>query len=131
MFYQSGKRYTPYIFTNNYDTDGRPEYVFDRSNVLGNVGKDWFWIDMNIEKYFNLAGLNMSLSLEVNNLLDIQNSAIINPITGKAYEKGDPTPSGWNDPNYPDLQAPLSPYPFDPARYLTRRNVKFGVSIKF
>lgn len=131
LFYQSGKRYTPYIFTNNYDTDGRPEYVFDRSNVLGNVGKDWFWIDMNIEKYFNLAGLNMSLSLEVNNLLDIQNSAIINPITGKAYEKGDPTPSGWNDPNYPDLQAPLSPYPFDPARYLTRRNVKFGVSIKF
>ena len=37
----------------------------------------------------------------------------------------------WNDPNYPDLQLPISPYPFDPSRYLTRRNIKFGLSLKF
>lgn len=131
LFYQSGKRYTEYIFTNNYDTDGRPEYAYDRENVLEQVGDNWFWIDMNIEKYFQVAGLNFSVFAEINNLLDTENSAIINPVTGKAYEKGDPTPSSWNDPNYPDLQAPLNPYPYNPARYLTRRNIKFGISLKF
>ncbi|NOX65087.1 MAG: hypothetical protein GXO85_04630, partial [Chlorobi bacterium] len=54
-----------------------------------------------------------------------------NPTTGKAYEYGDPTPSTWNDPLYPDLQAPISPYPFNPARYLTRRNVRLGLSFRF
>ncbi len=131
VFYQSGKRYTPYIFKGNYDTDGRPEYVYDRTNVLGKVGDNWFWIDMNIEKYFKFAGLDFSVFVEINNLLDMQNAAIVNPVTGKAYKNGDPTPSGWNDPNYPDLQAPLSPYPYNPARYLTRRNIKFGVNLKF
>ncbi len=131
IFYQSGKRYTPFIFTNNFDTDGRPEYAYDRDNIWKEVGKNWFWIDMNIEKYFKFAGLNLSVFAEINNLLDYNNSAIINPVTGKAYETDDPTPSSWNDPNYPDLQAPLSPYPYNPARYLTRRNIKFGVSLRF
>ncbi|MFZ1289867.1 MAG: TonB-dependent receptor, partial [Melioribacteraceae bacterium] len=131
LFYQLGKRYTQYIFTGNYDTDGRPEYAYDRKNILEEIGDNWFWIDMNIEKYFKFAGLNFSVFSEINNLLDIQNSAIVNPVTGKAYETGDPTPSTWNDPKYPDLQAPLNPYPYNPARYLTRRNIKFGVSLKF
>jgi hypothetical protein len=72
-----------------------------------------------------------ALSIEVNNLLDKQNSAIINPVTGSAYEYGDDVPTSWNDPRYPDLQAPISAYPFNPARYLTRRNIKFGVSLRF
>jgi hypothetical protein len=86
---------------------------------------------MNIEKYFKFSGLKFSLFVEVNNLLDTKNSAIINPVTGEAYELGDPTPSSWNDPNYPDLQAPITPFPDNPARYLTRRNIKFGVSLIF
>ncbi len=131
IFYQSGKRYTPNIFTNNFDTDGRPEYVSDRTNKFGNIANNWFWIDLNIEKSFNLGGLKFSLFAEINNLLDTKNSAIINPVTGKAYEEGDATPSSWNDPLYPDLQSPLSPYPYNPARYLTRRNIKFGVSLRF
>ncbi|MBI1931514.1 MAG: TonB-dependent receptor [Ignavibacteriales bacterium] len=131
LFYQSGKRYTENIFTGNYDTDGRPEYISDRQNALEGIGDNWFWIDMNIEKYFKVAGLNFSIFAEINNLLDTKNSAIINPTTGKAYENGDPTPSSWNDPKYPDLQAPLNPYPYNPARYLTRRNIKFGISLKF
>ena len=69
--------------------------------------------------------------MEINNLLDTKNSAIINPVTGKAYEYGDNVPSIWNDPRYPDLQAPISTYPFNPARYLTRRNMKVGVSLRF
>ena len=59
LFYQSGKRYTEYIFTGNYDTDGRPEYAYDRTNVLEEIGDNWFWIDMNIEKYFNKASIQV------------------------------------------------------------------------
>ncbi len=131
FFFQSGKRYTPAVFTGNYETDGRPEYQFVRNERYGEIGDNWFWIDLNIEKYFSMGGLKFSLFMEINNILDTQNSAIINPVTGKAYEYGDPTPNSWNDPVYPDLQAPLSTYPFNPARYLTRRNIKLGLSVRF
>jgi len=131
IFFESGKRYTPSIPTGNYDLDGRPEYVSDRTNRNGEIGDNWFWVDVNLEKYFKFAGLKFSVFMEVNNLLDTKNSAIVNPVTGEAYELGDPTPSSWNDPNYPDLQAPISAFPDNPARYLTRRNIKFGVSLLF
>ncbi|GJQ62636.1 MAG: hypothetical protein SCALA702_16890 [Melioribacteraceae bacterium] len=130
-FFQSGKRYTPYVFSGSYDQDGRPEYESDRTRRYGEIGDNWFWIDMNIEKYIQFAGMRFSIFMEINNILDTQNSAIVNPVTGEAYEYGDPTPSSWNDPLYPDLQAPISTYPFDPARYLTRRNIKFGLSVRF
>ncbi len=131
FFFQSGKRYTPAIFTGNYDIDGRPEYVSDRDNRYGEIADNWFWIDLNFEKSFDVGGLDFNFFVEINNLLDTKNSAIINPVTGKAYEYGDATPSSWNDPLYPDLQAPISAYPFNPARYLTRRNVKFGLNFRF
>ncbi len=131
FFFQSGKRYTPYVFTGVYDTDGRPEYIADRSARYGNIAEDWIWIDLNFEKNFSVSGMNFSFFIELNNLLDRQNSTIVNPVTGKAYEYGDPTPSSWNDPLYPDLQAPITPFPYDPARYLTRRNVRFGLSFRF
>ncbi len=129
--YQSGKRYTPSEFTGDYLSNGRPEYESVRTNRNGKIGDDWFWIDLNFEKYIYIGDLRISVFAEVNNLFDTKNSAIINPATGKAYEYGDPTPSSWNDPNYPDLQAPLDPYPFNPARYLTRRNIKFGITMRF
>ena len=131
VFFQSGKRYTPAVFLGTYDPDGRPEYSSADSDPYSEIGQNWFWIDMNIEKYFKLFGMDMSLFVEVNNLLNRKNSAIINPATGKAYEYGDPTPTSWNDPLYPDLQAPISAYPYNPARYLTVRNMKFGVSMRF
>ncbi len=131
FFYQSGKRYTAALFTGSYDSQGRPEYEFDINNRYSEIGDNWFWADLNFEKYFNFYGLRFSLFMEVNNLLDTKNSAIINPVTGKAYEFGDDVPSSWNDSRYPDLQAPISSYPFNPARYLTKRNVKVGVSLRF
>jgi len=131
FFFESGKRYTPAYFTGSYDTQGRPEYEYDINNRYSKVGDDWFWVDLNFEKYFNLLGLQLSFNIEINNLFDTKNSAIINPATGKAYEYGDNVPSSWNDPRYPDLQAPISPYPFDPSRYLTRRNVKLGLNLRF
>lgn len=130
-FYQSGKRYTPAVFTGSYGTDGRPEYEFIRTGRYTEIGDDWFWVDLNIEKSFRIGDLRFNVFTEISNLFDTQNSAIINPVTGRAYEYGDPTPGSWNDPLYPDLQAPLSPYPFNPARYLTRRNIKFGITVRF
>jgi hypothetical protein len=129
-FFESGKRYTPAYFE-GYDGQGRPMYIASTTDLYTNVGDNWFYIDLNFEKYIPIGGLDFSITVEINNLLDTQNSAIINPVTGKAYESGDPVPYNWNDPNYPDLQAPISPYPFNPARYLTRRNIKLGLSLKF
>jgi hypothetical protein len=99
---------------------------------LGKIGKDWFWIDMNVEKNFGAFGLDITLSVQVKNILNTKNAAIINPVTGDAYKLGDPTPSGWNDPLYPDVQAPVSsPYPFNPARYLAGRNLLAGLAVSF
>ncbi|MCC6550764.1 MAG: TonB-dependent receptor [Ignavibacteriaceae bacterium] len=131
MFYQSGKRYTPAVFSGSYAQDGRPEYEFIRNSRYNKIGDDWFWVDLNLEKNIAFGGMRFILFVEVSNLFDHQNSAIINPVTGRAYEIGDATPNSWNDPLYPDLQAPLNPYPFNPARYLTRRNIKFGVTVRF
>ena len=131
FFYESGKRYTEYIFSGQYDNQGRPEYIYDRENRNGSIADDWFWIDLNFEKSFNIGKTTITFNIEINNLLDWKNTAIVNPATGSAYEYGDATPTTWNDPLYPDLQAPISAYPYNPARYLTRRNVKFGLSFRF
>lgn len=131
FFFESGKRYTPAVFTGSYTTDGRAEYNTIPNERNTKLGDNWFWIDLNFERYFDINNLKFSVFVEVNNLLDTQNSAIINPVTGKAYQYGDNIPVTWNDPRYPDLQAPISPYPLNPARYLTRRNVKLGVSLRF
>lgn len=128
-FFQSGKRYTPQLLVGFDPTTGRPIYNRDRTNIYGEVGEDWFYLDINIEKHFNFAGLDLGILIEVTNLLGNENAAIINPITGRAYEYGDPTPGGYNDPLYPDLQAPLNPYPYNPARYLAPRNIRAGISV--
>ncbi len=130
VFYQSGKRYTPSILAGTLP-NGRPDYITDRNNRLGALGEDWFWVDVNWEKNIDFLGLSWTLSVQVKNVFDNKNSTIINPVTGRAYEFGDPTPSGWNDPLYPDLQAPVAPYPYNPARYLSPRNVIVGFSMKF
>jgi hypothetical protein len=112
-------------------TNNRPDYEIDNSNYLGAVGEYWFWIDVNFEKNFDVMGLGMVFSVQVKNLLDNKNAAIINPVTGRAYEYGDPTPLSWNDPLYPQLQAPVKAFPYDPSRYLAGRNFIFGLSMKF
>jgi outer membrane receptor protein involved in Fe transport len=129
-FYQSGKRYTPMLLVGSDPVTGRPIYDTDRGNLYGESGEDWFSVDCNIEKHVEFAGLDMGIMLEVTNLFDGLNPTIINPVTGRAYEYGDPTPGGYNDPLYPDLQAPLNPYPYNPARYLAPRNVRLGISVK-
>lgn len=130
VFLESGKRYTPYYFTGQYALDGEPLYAQDVSNQYGKVGANWFYIDFNFEKYFTLAGMDLTLMVEVDNLFNNFNSDIINPVTGHAYQLGDHVPPSWNDPLYPELTAPIDPYPLDQSRYLPPRNIKIGVSVK-
>ncbi|MCH7495783.1 MAG: TonB-dependent receptor [Candidatus Marinimicrobia bacterium] len=114
-FYQSGRRYTPVVFTGAIDEQGRKEYEIVRDKRNSEIGDDWFYIDLNFEKYFRIASNTFSFFIEVNNLLDTKNSTILNPVTGRAYEFGDDVPSSWNDPRFPDVQAPISPFPFNPT----------------
>ena len=130
VFFESGKRYTPYYFMNLYASNGRPLYAPDNQNPYSKVADHWFWVDFNFEKYFKLAGMDMTLMVEVKNLFNNLNSTIIDPVTGRAYVLGDPTPSSWNDPFYPELNAPIDPFPFNTARYLPYRNIKIGLSVK-
>lgn len=137
FFFQSGMRYTPHIPSidpatgqQQVQANGRPVYTVDNTNYLGGISDNWWWVDLNIQKKLDW-GSKVTLSLEVLNLFDRKNSAIINPVTGSAYEYGDPTSLSENDPKYPDLIGPISPYPFNPARYLTRRTVRFGVRVGF
>jgi len=133
FFAQAGKRYTPH-YLSGYSVDGRPEYdpVNDQTDYFSKVATSWKWVDLNFAKYFDLFGMRYGLSLEVKNLLNNKNAQIINPVTGRAYEYGDPVPKGWNDPNYPDRTYPISsPFPLNPARYQAPRNIRFGVSVQF
>ena len=34
---------------------GRPQYVSDLNNVNGSIGEYWFYVDVNLEKYFDLG----------------------------------------------------------------------------
>lgn len=129
IFFQSGKRYTPQIQTGVLE-NGRPEYTPNYDNIYGNVADSWFYVDLDLDKYIKIYKFDLVINISVKNLFNNKNSAIINPITGRAYEYGDPTPQSWNDPMYPDLQYPISPYPYNPARYLTPRQIKFGFTVK-
>lgn len=133
FFAQAGKRYTPQTLF-GYDPSGRPLYasVEDQTESYSKVGSMWKWVDFSFSKYFNLYGLRYSFSIEIKNLFNDKNAQIINPVTGRAYSYGDRVPSSWNDPMYPDLQAPISsPFPFNPARYKAPRNIRFGLSVEF
>ncbi|MBX7216400.1 MAG: TonB-dependent receptor [Candidatus Kapabacteria bacterium] len=127
----SGKRYTPALFTGDTLANGRPVYSSDGITYYSAIAQLKWWINLKARKFFQIGTARLTVSVEVENLLDVLNSEIINPATGRAWEHGDPTPLGWNDPIYPDLQAPLDPYPNNPARYSNRRNVRVGMEVKF
>jgi outer membrane receptor protein involved in Fe transport len=138
VFYQSGKRYTPQyqpLDENGVPVvdpmTGRPQYIADLNNVNGSVGEYWFYVDLNLEKYFDLGFGKLVANIEVKNLFNNVNSQIVNPVTGRAYEYGDPTPTSYNDPVYPQLTGDVSPFPYNPARYLEPRTVRASLSFRF
>jgi hypothetical protein len=143
LFYQSGRRYTPYTFQGYESSTGRPIFVADVLHPLSGVGKDFVTLDLNIEKTVRIGSAKLVLSVEISNVLDRKNVQIIDPVTGDAYDysakytlpngqvvKG-PTPNSWNDPRYPELQAPVDPYPYNPARYAEPRMFRVGLSLQF
>lgn len=137
FFIQSGKRYTPQLFLSSDPRTGRSIYVADANNPYGLVGQNIMILDLNFEKYIDFSFLKIVFSVEISNVFNRKNAQIINPITGTAYEyltqdgKPTPTPNSLNDPHYPDLQAPVDPFPYNPARYLEPRQIIVGVGIQF
>lgn len=131
VFYQSGKRYTPQRLLGTNAITGRPEWITDIERINEGRGENWFTVDLNFEKYFDLGFARLIAAIEVQNLLNNKNSQIINPVTGRAYEYGDPTPLSWNDPVYPQLTGNVSPYPYDPARYREPRTMRLSLALRF
>lgn len=128
--YKSGLRYTPYQFAGTTDT-GRPLYTRLDDQPFAKVGKYWSWLDLKISRdIINKKKRGISLSLEVKNVLNQRNSQIINPVTGQAYENGDPVPDSWRDLAYPDPLDSGTP-PTNPARYSAPRQILYGLSFKF
>lgn len=128
--YKSGLRYTPF-YQNGTAPTGRPIYEADEKNPFSELGSPWWNTDIRITRDFPLKKDQLlSFSFEVKNLFNNKNAAIINPVTGKAYELGDQLPNGFRDPNYPDPQDNGAP-PFNPARFLTPRQMMIGLSWQF
>ncbi len=131
LFYQTGKRYTPQRLVGYNSVTGRPEYISEIDRQLAETGENWFYMDLNFEKYFDISVAKLIFSIEIENLLNNRNPQTINPVTGRAYEYGDPTPSGYNDPLYPQLTGDVSPFPYSPARYLEPRNIRVSLAMRF
>ena len=130
--YTSGFRYTPYEQDGVNDI-GRPLFVRLDDQYLEEISKPWIKSNLKISKNIWLnekkdAGL--TVSIEVRNLFNYQNSMIINPITGEAYQVGDDVPNEWRDPRYVGPTESGTP-PTNPARYLAPRQILYGVAFRF
>jgi outer membrane receptor protein involved in Fe transport len=131
IFFESGKRYTPQILDRIEAVTGRPIYIDDRNRLLQEIGDDWFYVDCNFEKDFDLGFGRLVATVEVQNLFNRKNSQIVNPAEGHAYEYGDLTPGSYNDPKYPQLTGDITPFPYNPARYLNPRTMRFSLAFRF
>ncbi|MEX2596782.1 MAG: TonB-dependent receptor [Salibacteraceae bacterium] len=128
--YKSGLRYTPHLENGTNDI-GRPIYVRDFNQPNAEIGEYWSWVDLKISRDFITKNdRGVSLSLEVKNIFNRRNAQIVNPVTGRAYEFGDPVPDGWRDLAYPDPLDRSTP-PTDPARFSSPRQILYGISFRF
>lgn len=133
--YRSGRRYTPYELTGTEVVSGRPIYeqMSDPEKRFSEIGASAFWINATFRKWWNFGKMNMSVTLEITNLLNAMNTAIVNPVTGRAWQEGDPVPTEWRDPAYLDPRDPRSYNipPDNPARFYEQRHVMLGLSVGF
>lgn len=132
--YRTGRRYTPYILVGVEEINGRPIYEPDPDpvNRFGEIGASNFWINLTFKKWWTVKRLDMALTFQVKNLLNTFNTAIPNPVTGHAYEFGDPVPTEWRDPRFIDPRDNRSfglP-PDNPARFFEQRHIMLGISLK-
>ncbi len=105
---QSGVRYTPVDSLGNYG-----EYN-------SRLGPTWSRVDVKIKKTFRTRAGRIKLELEGKNILNAKLVRYVNPLTGRAYEPGDPIPPGFR---VRDLNTP--------ARYMAPRQIKLGVSLEW
>ncbi|MBS4028302.1 MAG: TonB-dependent receptor [Ignavibacteriales bacterium] len=136
IFFQSGKRYSPLVFSEVDSINFSPSrniYREEPKNYMDGIGDNWFYVNVNLEKNFDINFGRLVFNLEIQNLFDNKNSQILNPVTGRAYEYGDDVPlsSQWNDPRYPDLIKPIATFPYNPARYLSPRTFRVGIAFRF
>ncbi|MCS7073365.1 MAG: TonB-dependent receptor, partial [Bacteroidia bacterium] len=129
--FQSGLRYTPYLQTGIDTITGRPIYEIDPQSPYSKIGSPWMWTDIRITRDFKMGKMReFSVFLEFKNVFNQKNAAIVNPVTGRGYEFGDPLPYEYRDPKYPNPLDGGIP-PFNPARYLQPRQLMFGCSFSF
>ncbi len=134
--YRSGRRHTPYILDGYEGVSGRPIYVEDSGpeNRYAELGASSYWVNMTFRKWWQVKSkVNIAFTIEVTNLLNTKNAAIINPVTGDAYIYGDAVPTEWRDPVYQDPRDPRSSGtpPFNPSRYYENRHLMVGLSVNF
>lgn len=129
--------------------DWRPIYErsSDPNDRFTAVGEPWLIFDMNLEKWFEFGGTRLTAKLEITNLLNSKNPAIINPVTGKAYRTDYPSsqeelialrddrsydvPANVRDPRYVDPRDNNPPAYLNPANFLEQRHIMFGLEINF
>lgn len=153
--YRSGQRYTPMQFLGNEtnpvtgEQNWRPIYERDPdpSARFSESGTPWVSFDLNFQKWFMIGDTRIVTFLEISNLFNNQNAAIINPVTGKAYKSDYPTnpdelvalrddrsydvPANVRDPRYIDPRDNNSPSYLNPANFLEQRHIMFGVAFNF
>jgi outer membrane receptor protein involved in Fe transport len=153
--YRSGQRYTPYLYKGQERnpvtgvTDWRPIYEVntDPNKRYSKIGEPWFWMDLNFQKWHYVGRTKFTAFLEITNLLNNKNAAIINPVTGKAYKTDYPTdpaklvalrdnrsydlPSSVRDPRYVDPRNNSAPSYLNPANFLEQRHIMFGLAVNF
>lgn len=133
--FRTGRRYTPYTFEGLEPISGRPIYEIesDPEKRFSEIGSSLFWINLNYRKWWPMSWGEVAFTVELTNVLNNKNASIINPVTGRAWESGDPVPSEWRDPSYLDPRDPRSfgTPPDNPARYFEQRHVMVGVALRF
>ncbi|MCH8568512.1 MAG: TonB-dependent receptor [Balneolales bacterium] len=153
--FRSGLRYTPMVFRGNERNpitgveDWRPIYERDPdpNNRFSEVGDPWVMFDLNFEKWINLGSTRLLASVEITNLFNAKNAAILNPVTGKPYRTDYPSdpqalielrgdsrfdvPANVRDPRYVDPRDNNSPAFLNPANFLQQRHIMFGLAFNF
>lgn len=152
--WRSGQRYTPYkkVGTQRNPITGienwRPIYERETDPALrySEIGPAWFYMDLNIQKWFTVKDTKISTFLEISNILNNRSAVIINPVTGEGYkqypsnqaelialrnDRSYDVPNNVRDPRYLDPTDNGLPRYENPANYLQQRHIVFGVSIQF
>ncbi len=133
--YRTGRRYTPYELVGYESFSGRPIYerIADPEKQYSRIGASQYWLNFSLRRWWKIGKSDISASLQINNVLNTKNSAIINPVTGRAYETGDPVPTEWRDPMFLDPRDPRSfgTPPDNPARYFAQRHILLGIDLRF